>query len=68
MSENLWFSDVFKGYRNATLDQNGLKSVYFVDKIKTRAFGYFIINFKPYWIASALVAVKKTLALFLIFD
>ena len=24
MSENLWFSDVFRGYRKVTLDQNGL--------------------------------------------
>ena len=24
-SENLWFSDVFRGYRNVTLDSNGLK-------------------------------------------
>ena len=24
MSENLWFSDIFKGYRNGTLAQTGL--------------------------------------------
>ena len=27
MSENLWFSDVFRGYRNMTLDKNGLRIV-----------------------------------------
>ena len=25
-SENLWFFEVFKGYRNGTLDKNGLNS------------------------------------------
>ena len=24
--ENLWFSDVFRGYRNVTLDENGLRN------------------------------------------
>ena len=28
MSENIWFSDVFRGYRNETLDWNGLNKVH----------------------------------------